>query len=115
MPYLSGVVNNDLLHHLAAELGDEWHQLAESLDVKRGRLAAILRNNVNHPAEAVYEMLVTWAKQVPLATSTVSKGADDIVSIMVSFCHHHIHYHHHWAAVMCRVCVDKGLNIPSTS
>ncbi len=69
-----GVVNNDLLYHLAAELGDEWHQLAENLDVKRGRLAAILRNNVNHPAEAIYEMLVTWAKQVPLATSTVGKG-----------------------------------------
>ena len=65
------MVNNDFLRHLAAELGDEWRQLAENLNVKRGRLAAILRNNINDPDEAVYEMLVTWAKQVPLATSTV--------------------------------------------
>ena len=65
------MVNNELLRHLAAELGDEWRQLAENLELRRGRLAAIMRNNVNDRDEAVYEMLVTWAKQVPLATSTV--------------------------------------------
>ncbi|KAI0241801.1 hypothetical protein LSAT2_018629 [Lamellibrachia satsuma] len=77
----NGVVNNDLLRHLAAELGDEWRQLAENLNVKRGRLAAILRNNVNDPDEAVYEMLVTWAKQVPLATSTIDLLCDALETV----------------------------------
>ncbi len=55
-----------------AELGEEWKKLAHYLSVRRIRIQAIMRNNVNKENEnAIYDMLLTWAKKVPRSVNKV--------------------------------------------
>ena len=69
----TGLVDADLLHFLSAELGDEWRRVAQHLGVKRVRIQAIMRNNVNCDIErTIYDMFVTWLKRVPKAAKKVS-------------------------------------------
>ncbi|XP_046551468.1 uncharacterized protein LOC124261193 [Haliotis rubra] len=67
-----GPVDNELLFHLARELGDEWKKLAQYLNVRRMRIQAILRQNVNNDnTNKVYDMLTTWSKRLPRAVDRV--------------------------------------------
>ena len=67
-----GVVDDDLLRNLAVDLGDEWRPLARSLNIKAGRIQAILRNNVNNEVEqSIYDMLLTWVKKIPRSMDKV--------------------------------------------
>ena len=69
---ISGLIDDRLLRHLASEMGEEWRKLARCLNVRRVRLQAILRNNVNNEQEnAIYDMLLTWAKKVPHSCNKV--------------------------------------------
>ena len=68
----TGLVDADLLHFLSAELGDEWRRVAQHLGVKRVRIQAIMRNNVNCDIErTIYDMFVTWLKRIPKAAKKV--------------------------------------------
>jgi hypothetical protein len=71
--YISvGLVGNEMLRHLASEIGDEWKRLAQCLNIRRMRIQAIVRNNVNSDSEQViYDMLLTWAKKVPRSVNKV--------------------------------------------
>ncbi|CAD5110688.1 DgyrCDS63 [Dimorphilus gyrociliatus] len=82
------VIDLEYLKHLSEELGEEWKKLASYLNVKKVRIQAIMRNNINSESEnAVYDMLVTWAKKVPrsvnkvdvLCTSLLRIGRADLV------------------------------------
>ncbi|XP_071113807.1 uncharacterized protein [Haliotis cracherodii] len=67
-----GPVDNELLLHLARELGDEWKKMAQYLNVRRTRIQAILRQNVNNDnTHKVYDMLTTWSKRLPRAVDRV--------------------------------------------
>ncbi|ELU09375.1 hypothetical protein CAPTEDRAFT_221873 [Capitella teleta] len=67
-----GLVGNDILRHLASEVGEEWRRLAQCLNIRRARIQAIVRNNVNSDSEQViYDMLLTWAKKVPRSMNKV--------------------------------------------
>ncbi|XP_067675669.1 uncharacterized protein [Haliotis asinina] len=67
-----GPVDHELLFHLARELGDEWKRLAQYLNVRRMRIQAILRQNVNNDnTSKVYDMLTTWSKRLPRAVDRV--------------------------------------------
>ncbi len=70
--FLSGLIGDELLRYLASELGEEWKKLAHYLSVKRVRLQAIMRNNINNEQELIiYDMLLTWAKKVPHSMNKV--------------------------------------------
>lgn len=58
---VSGPIDDDLLRHLAADLGDEWKVLAASLNVKKTRIQSIMRNHVNDDTEQVVLELTTRA------------------------------------------------------
>lgn len=85
--YSTDVISLPYLKHLSEELGDEWKKLASYLNVRRVRIQAIMRNNINESENAVYDMLVTWAKKVPrsvnkvdiLCTSLLRIGRADLV------------------------------------
>ena len=69
-----------MLRHLSAEMGDEWKKMAQILNIRRVRIEAILRNNVNSSTEqAVYDMLTTWAKRVPRSLNKVHDGYLEVV------------------------------------
>ena len=69
---LAGLVDSDLLHHLASELGEEWRRLAQHLDIRSGRIQAILRSNAHSDSEqSIYNMLLTWVKKVPRGMNKV--------------------------------------------
>ncbi|XP_074661596.1 death domain-containing protein 1-like [Tubulanus polymorphus] len=71
-------VDDEYLHHLAEELGDEWKKLAHYLGLRRVRVQAIICNiNKNtgqrrSDEEAKYEMLTTWMKRLPRGANKVS-------------------------------------------
>ena len=50
---LTGPIDDSLLRHLSADLGDEWKMLATHLNVKKTRIQSIMRNHVNSENEAV--------------------------------------------------------------
>lgn len=61
-------LDEEALRHVSRSLGDEWHRVANQLNVKRVRLQAILRNNKEAQAaeeEVKYDMLLSWVKRVP--------------------------------------------------
>ena len=61
-----------MLRHLASEIGEEWRRLAQYLSIRRVRIQAIVRNNVtNDSDQAIYDMLLTWAKKVPRSMNKV--------------------------------------------
>ena len=79
------------------ELGEEWKKLAHYLSVRRIRIQAIMRNNVNKDNEsAIYDMLLTWAKKVPRSVNKVKLylGTHDkgfCTQKIYVFCHFHSH------------------------
>ena len=65
-------MDRELLHQIAADLGEEWKRLAQQLNIKRMRIQAIIRNNVEWDTEhVIYEMLITWMKRVPKSANKV--------------------------------------------
>ena len=69
-----GFVDEDLLHFVASELGDEWKKVAQYLAVRKSRIQAIERNNVGKDTESIiFEMLLTWIKRVPKSANKVSE------------------------------------------
>ena len=72
---ISDPVDDSTLHHLAAEVGDDWKRLATQLNLRRTRLQAILRNSVGKDQEAIiYEMLLSWAKRLPKSMNKVNSA-----------------------------------------
>ena len=71
--FLAGVVDIELLRHLASEIGNEWRHVAHSLGIRRVRLQAILRNHngSNETQQTVYEMLMSWMKKLPRSANKV--------------------------------------------
>lgn len=75
------MVDDDLLRHLASEIGHDWRHLAHSLGIRRVRLQAILRNHgTNESQQTVYEMLVSWMKKLPRAVNKVK-----YITVIASF------------------------------
>ncbi|KAK6170307.1 hypothetical protein SNE40_018725 [Patella caerulea] len=67
-----GPINEDVFRFISRELGDEWKQLAKYLNIRRMRIQAILRQNVNsEKQQTIYDMLVSWAKRIPRAVDKV--------------------------------------------
>ncbi|ESO93353.1 hypothetical protein LOTGIDRAFT_232757 [Lottia gigantea] len=86
-----GPVNEDVFRFISREVGDEWRKLAQYLNVRRMRIQAILRQNVNSERQqTIYDMLVSWAKRVPRAMDKVEMlchalsvcGRGDLVEIL---------------------------------
>ena len=70
-----------MLHFLSSELGDEWKRVAQYLNVKRVRVQAIVRNNVNNDIETtIYEMLLTWLKRVPKSANKVDMLVNALIA-----------------------------------
>ncbi|XP_046546528.1 death domain-containing protein 1-like [Haliotis rubra] len=68
-------VNEDYMHSLAAELGEEWRKVAHYLNVQRVRLQAILRNmqlGERSDEDAKFDMLMTWLKRAPKSCDKVA-------------------------------------------
>jgi len=73
---VQGAVDNDMLRHLASEVGDEWRRLAKSLGIRPVRQLAIIRSSHNAAEsesrrDAVYDMLTSWMKKMPRAANKV--------------------------------------------
>ena len=73
---VQGAVDNDMLRHLASEVGDEWRRLAKSLGIRPVRQLAIIRSSESVPGsesrrDAVYDMLTSWMKKMPRAANKV--------------------------------------------
>ncbi|XP_013383289.1 death domain-containing protein 1 [Lingula anatina] len=86
-----GPVDESVLRNIATDLGDEWKKVAHILNIRKSRVQAILRNNVNSDNEvAIYDMLITWAKKVPrsmdkvelLGKALTSAGRPDLAYIV---------------------------------
>ena len=63
----SDPVNDDLMRHLAADMGDEWRKVAMTLNISRARIQAILRNTQisdSTDEDTRYQMLITWLKKM---------------------------------------------------
>ncbi|XP_048251559.1 death domain-containing protein 1-like [Haliotis rufescens] len=82
-------VNEDYMHSLAAELGEEWRKVAHYLNVQRVRIQAILRHmqlGERSDADAKFDMLMTWLKRAPkssdkvaiLSTALIKSGREDL-------------------------------------
>ena len=68
----TGAVDGRLLEHIAHEIGEDWKRLAQCLNVRRVRIQAILRNNVNSDTHmAINEMLLSWVKRMPRSVNKV--------------------------------------------
>lgn len=70
----SDPVNDDLMRHLAADMGDEWRKVAMTLNISRARIQAILRNTQigeSTEEDARYQMLITWLKKMPKSIDKV--------------------------------------------
>ncbi|KAK3095023.1 hypothetical protein FSP39_009314 [Pinctada imbricata] len=68
-------VNDDLMRYLAMEMGDEWRKVAQTLNVSRARIQAIIRNSQIKDAtdeDMRYEMLMTWLKKMPKSIDKVT-------------------------------------------
>lgn len=77
--WAAGLVGNDMLRHLASEIGEEWRRLAQCLSIRKVRIQAIVRNNVNNDSEqAIYDMLLTWAKKIPRSVNKVGAVTSDM-------------------------------------
>ncbi|XP_012935626.1 uncharacterized protein LOC101859287 [Aplysia californica] len=78
-----GLVNDELLRFLSTHLQySDWRKLAQLLTVKRSRLQAILRQNVNHDVtQTIYDVLVTWSKRLPRALDRTEILCQAITSI----------------------------------
>ncbi|XP_078328192.1 death domain-containing protein 1-like [Crassostrea virginica] len=71
----SDPVNDDLMRHLAADMGDEWRKVAMTLNISRARIQAILRNTQisdSTDEDARYQMLITWLKKMPKSIDKVT-------------------------------------------
>lgn len=71
----SDPVNDDLMRHLAADMGDEWRKVAMTLNISRARIQAILRNTQigeSTEEDARYQMLITWLKKMPKSIDKVT-------------------------------------------
>ncbi|XP_050392130.1 uncharacterized protein LOC126810860 [Patella vulgata] len=86
-----GPINEDVFRFISRELGDEWKQLAKYLNIRRMRIQAILRQNVNSERQqTIYDMLVSWAKRIPRAVDKVEMlchalsvcGRGDLVEVL---------------------------------
>ena len=67
-----GLTDTEMLRHVANELGDDWRRLAQLLNIRRVRLQAILRNNINSSIQqTTFEMLLSWVKKLPRAANKV--------------------------------------------
>ena len=65
-------MNNDVLWHIADEIGEDWVRLAQYLCVKRVRIQAIMRQHVNDDnTKKIYDMLTTWSKRLPTSIDRV--------------------------------------------
>ena len=63
----SDPINDDLMRHLAADMGDVWRKVAMTLNISRARIQAILRNTQisdSTDEDARYRMLITWFKRI---------------------------------------------------
>ncbi|XP_041352496.1 uncharacterized protein LOC121370984 [Gigantopelta aegis] len=77
-----GPVTNDVLMHIADEIGDDWVKLAQYLCVKRVRIQAIMRQHVNDKnTNKIYDMLTTWSKRLPTSMDRV-----DMLSHALTLC-----------------------------
>ena len=79
----SDPVNDDLMRHLAADMGDEWRKVAMTLNISRARIQAILRNTQisdSTDEDARYQMLITWLKKMPKSIDKVRQQDNESIS-----------------------------------
>ena len=82
----SDPVNDDLMRHLAADMGDEWQKVAMTLNISRARIQAILRNTQisdSTDEDARYQMLITWLKKMPKSIDKVRQQDNKSIYLKV--------------------------------
>ena len=90
---VQGAVDNDMLRHLATEVGDEWRRLAQCLGIRAVRQQAIMRTSnasgaaavANARRHAVYDMLTSWMKRMPHSANKVCSQLVDALVIQWFF------------------------------
>lgn len=68
-------INQGYLQNIALKLGAEWRQLANFLNISHVRIQAICQRNSHHAdaeEKIKYDVLVTWAKTVPISIRKVT-------------------------------------------
>ena len=79
----SDPINDDLMRHLAADMGDVWRKVAITLNISRARIKAILRNTQvsdSTDEDARYQMLITWLKKMPKSIDKVKQQDNELIS-----------------------------------
>jgi len=67
----AGVVNGNMLLHLAKCIGVEWRDLAVTLGIPRGRIETIRRSLSTDKVSALTDMLTSWLKRLPRSADKV--------------------------------------------